>query len=187
MARRRRGPGGRFALVSLHPSRRLHRPASAGQSALRLRAARGARHRDDADHDARVEPVGVHVRVSAGGGGHRSSRADLHPHRGDALRRPPDHRHRIRTGARGRLEAGSGPHDVRPGRRPYQPRSRLEGRPPRVRLDDPVEADVRQDGDRRGRRSRRRLVSRRSTAARPRRRSIAARTSSSFRCRRGRP
>ena len=61
---------------------------------------------DDAGADARVEPLRVHVRLSAGGGGHRSSRPDLHAHGGDAVCRPPDDRHRVRPRAHRRAEAG---------------------------------------------------------------------------------
>ena len=46
----------------------------------------------DADDDEGVEPVGVHVRVSARAGGNRSSRAHLYPHRRDAVCRSPDDR-----------------------------------------------------------------------------------------------
>ena len=73
----------------------------------------------------------------------RSSRADLHPHRRDAVCRPSDDRHRVRARARGRAEAGHGAHDVRPRCRSDQPGSRLERRPPRLRVDDAVEADLR--------------------------------------------
>ena len=49
----------------------------------------------------------VHVRVSAGGGGHRSSRPHFHAHGRDAVRRPSDDRHRVRAGAHRRAEAGT--------------------------------------------------------------------------------
>ena len=140
-----RGSGGRRPLVSLRPPRRVHRSRLQGNQLLRLSAAAGPRRRHDADADAGVEPVGVHVRVSAGAGGHRSPRPDLHAHRRDAVCRPPDIGTAFALAHAGVLKPGRRAHDLRPRRRSDAPRSRLEGRPARVRVDDAAEADLRQD------------------------------------------
>ena len=86
--------------------------------------------------DARVESVGVHVRVSTGAGRHGSSRQDFHAHGRNAVRGASTIGTAFALAHTGVLKPGAARTMFGLGRRSDQCRSRVEGRQARLRLDD---------------------------------------------------